>query len=120
MVSGTLRLPDNGGLLSLTHDGSHGLGKGHLIGPRCQLLDVSKSKGGLSIDADSGLGHDLRGVGGAQVDILVGTAVIAQAHLDRFGGLSVLTSLTLCNSVVSASLVVVGVITRCVVVSNGG
>ena len=24
-----------GGLLSLTHDGSHGLGKGHLIGPRC-------------------------------------------------------------------------------------
>ena len=71
-----------------------------MIGPRCQLLDVSKSEGGLSIDADSGLGNDLRGVGGAQVDFLVGTAVIAQAHLDRFGGLTVLTSLTLCNKVV--------------------
>ena len=71
-----------------------------MIGPRCQLLDVSKSKGGLSIHADSGLGHDLRGVSGAQVDILVGAAVIGQAHLDRFGGLTVLTSLTLCNKVV--------------------
>ena len=65
-----------GCLLSLTHDGSHGLGKGHLVGPRCQLLDVSKSEGGFSIYADGGLSHDLRGVSGAQVDVFVGAAVI--------------------------------------------
>ena len=64
-------------------------------------MDVSKSEGGLSIHADSGLGHDLRGVSGAQVDILVGAAVIGQAHLDRFGGLTVLTSLTLCDKIVA-------------------
>ena len=64
------------------------------------MLDVSKSEGGLSIHADSGLGHDLRGVGGAQVDFFVGAAVIGQAHLDRFGGLTILTSLTLSDEIV--------------------
>jgi hypothetical protein len=71
-----------------------------LIGPSSDLLDVSKGEGGLSIDADGGLGHNLRGVGGAQVDFFIFISVVAQAELDRFGGLTILTDLTLSDEIV--------------------
>ena len=71
-----------------------------MIGPNSHLLDVAEGEGGLSIDADGGLGHNLRGVGGGQVDFFVFIAVVAQAELDRFGGLTILTSLTLSDEIV--------------------